>query len=436
MKYCTKCGAQLEDPRFCWKCGTVFETEEPKKMIPESRTDDDIPKTGNGPRVNMGGTQSGAAGNGPANYGPAASANGFGPKEEVPGGVMAACIIGAIIGVICAIAHVVGALGSLGSMATGISFGRFGMIFGGLVRFFLSGLAAAGFAGIAAISIIAITKWRKKAAGSIVVCEELLCGVSFIAVLLNAVIKIATVQHSFRNDGASGMLVAEVLGLILVAALIFALLSRVDGFRLSSGKGFSAAVQDSFQMVSSLAGADKGVKKEGAKNTSYASAGAGTAPVHSTVHAAAAGGAAVTPPVLEGAFTPLKTDYSIIFIMAMNIVTCGIYSYFLIHRLGKEINLSCAGDGKETPGIGKFILYGIVTCGFYCMWWMYSYCNRLAENAPRYGLNFPENGTTWLVWNLYGYATCGFGYIYALYLILKNTMEINKAYNRTFGGMA
>ena len=55
--------------------------------------------------------------------------------------------------------------------------------------------------------------------------------------------------------------------------------------------------------------------------------------------------------------------------------------------------------------------------------------NRLAANAPRYGLSFQENGTSILLWSLVGYITCGIGGLVAMYLIIKNTNALATAYN-------
>lgn len=75
------------------------------------------------------------------------------------------------------------------------------------------------------------------------------------------------------------------------------------------------------------------------------------------------------------------------------------------------------------------MLLSIVTCGFYGFYWYYSLGNRLAENAPRYGMNFQENGTTVLLWYLVGAFACGIGPFVAMYIIIKNTNALCGAYN-------
>lgn len=84
----------------------------------------------------------------------------------------------------------------------------------------------------------------------------------------------------------------------------------------------------------------------------------------------------------------------------LSICTCGIYSWYFIYTMAQDSNAMCQEDGKKTPGLLAFILLTIITCGFYGIYWEYSLANRLAGNAPRYGMNFQENGTTVLLWHL------------------------------------
>ena len=125
----------------------------------------------------------------------------------------------------------------------------------------------------------------------------------------------------------------------------------------------------------------------------------------------------------------LKTDRSLVVFILLNIVTCGIYSLFFIYALARDINVACAGDGRNTAGLIKLILLSFITCGIYDWIWYYSLGNRLASNAPRYGMNFQENGTTILLWRLVGMLLCGIGPLIAMNIIIKNTNMLCGAYN-------
>ena len=119
----------------------------------------------------------------------------------------------------------------------------------------------------------------------------------------------------------------------------------------------------------------------------------------------------------------------------LTFITCGIYSYYFIYSVARDVNVACEGDGKSTGGLLKFMILSIITCGIYGWIWQYSLGNRLAANAPRYGMNFQENGTTVLLWDLFGLFLCGIGPFIAMNIIIKNTNSICMAYNRSKGFM-
>lgn len=125
----------------------------------------------------------------------------------------------------------------------------------------------------------------------------------------------------------------------------------------------------------------------------------------------------------------VKEDRSIVMYILLSIVTCGIYSYWFLYTMAQDANVVCAGDGKSTPGLVQFILLSFVTCGIYGWFWYYSLGNRLAENAPRYGLTFTENGTTVLMWLIVGALLCGIGPFIAMNILITNMNRLAHAYN-------
>ena len=132
-----------------------------------------------------------------------------------------------------------------------------------------------------------------------------------------------------------------------------------------------------------------------------------------------------------GVYTgPLKTDRSLVLYILLGFLTCGIYQLYVFYTIMRDINVACDGDGKHTPGLLEFILFGILTCGIYDFYWFYSVGNRLADNAPRYGLHFQENGTTLLLWMLIGSLLCFIGSYVGVYFLLNNVNAICSAYNQ------
>lgn len=135
-------------------------------------------------------------------------------------------------------------------------------------------------------------------------------------------------------------------------------------------------------------------------------------------------------------YAPIKTDRGVIGWLLLSIVTCGIYSYYFLYCLARDINVMCQDDGDSTPGLAAFILLSFVTCGFYGLYWYYKIGNRLQANAPRYGLMFQENGTTVLMWQIVGALLCSLGPIFAMNIIIKNTNAMATAYNARLGARA
>ena len=143
------------------------------------------------------------------------------------------------------------------------------------------------------------------------------------------------------------------------------------------------------------------------------------------------------PPYSGGGYgpgnIPVKTDRSLLMYILLSFITCGIYSWYFIYSMAKDVNIMCKEDGERTGGLLAFILLSIITCGIYALYWEFCLANRLAANAPRYGLNFQENGTTVLLWYLVGLLLCGIGPWVAIYILIKNSNALGRAYNRSIG---
>ena len=130
---------------------------------------------------------------------------------------------------------------------------------------------------------------------------------------------------------------------------------------------------------------------------------------------------------------PLETNRGLLVYILLSIVTLGIYSWFFTYSIARDVNTACDGDGQSTSGLVKFILLSLITCGIYPIIWEYSLGNRLAENSKRYGMNFQENGTTILLWHVFGMLICGIGPFIAMNILIKNTNRICDAYNKVNG---
>ena len=131
--------------------------------------------------------------------------------------------------------------------------------------------------------------------------------------------------------------------------------------------------------------------------------------------------------------TRLKEDRGLISTVLLSIITCGIYGYYFVYKLAQDVNIACADDGEKTPGLAAYILLSIITCGIYSWYWEYKLGNRLNDNAYNYGFHMQENGTTILLWNIFGALICYIGPFIALNIIIKNTNLICHHYNQKHG---
>ena len=131
----------------------------------------------------------------------------------------------------------------------------------------------------------------------------------------------------------------------------------------------------------------------------------------------------------------LKDDRGLASYIVLSIITCGIYGYYFIYKMAHDVNVACDGDGENTSGLVAFILLSMITCGIYACYWYYKLGNRLANNAGRYGLSIQENGTTVLMWCIFGTLICGIGPFIGMHILIKNSNMICNAYNRTHGLM-
>ena len=125
----------------------------------------------------------------------------------------------------------------------------------------------------------------------------------------------------------------------------------------------------------------------------------------------------------------LKENRSLLLYILLNIVTCGLYSFYFVHTVSKDVNIACAGDGENTAGLLKYTILSVLTCGIYSIYWDYALANRTAANGHRYGYHIQENGSTVLLWMLLGWWICGLGYFVARNITIKNVNSVCRGYN-------
>ena len=129
----------------------------------------------------------------------------------------------------------------------------------------------------------------------------------------------------------------------------------------------------------------------------------------------------------------LPTNRNVVTVVLLSIITCGIYAYYNLYAIARDVNIACADDDENTPGLVVYLLLSFVTCGFYYLYWLYKLGNRLAKNAASYGITIEEDGSHILLWKVLGILICCVGSFYGDYILLKNTNAICEAYNQRNG---
>ncbi|MBQ3088267.1 MAG: DUF4234 domain-containing protein [Clostridia bacterium] len=130
--------------------------------------------------------------------------------------------------------------------------------------------------------------------------------------------------------------------------------------------------------------------------------------------------------------TPVKTDYSLGLFILLSIVTFGIYGYYIVYKLAKDVNQMCAEDGDKIGGLVAYILLSLVTCGIYNIFWLYKIQNRMFAAAPRYRVMVLENGGTVLLWYILGLLLCFVCQYIGYNIVFKTANKLGMAYNAMY----
>ncbi len=101
--------------------------------------------------------------------------------------------------------------------------------------------------------------------------------------------------------------------------------------------------------------------------------------------------------------------------IVFSIITCGIYALYWFVQLNNEIiELS----GEEGTSGGKVLLFTIITCGIYSLFWAYKIGEKVAAVRQKRGEEASNPGVLYLVLSLIGLSIISFAMIQS---------EINKS---------
>ena len=334
----------------------------------------------------------------------------------------------------------------------GSAFGIFGCIadegFLGLLYGVINfGINILKMCGLVISALVMYLVWKKWDDNKV---EPLMVGTVAGGALILITIVLRLIFSSFFNfvfgyhyanlwSGAFLSIVFSVAMMVITYTLVSE--KQLDAFSGLKNGNFADGIKKDFKDVSEMAVQAKNEYQAGRVKTRYQAAGTAQNGMNQAQGAGAAQTDAygrTTQPYNGNAYVPthLDTDRSIVAYILLGLITCSIYSLYMLHCIIKDVNVTCRGDGKETKGILEYIVFGILTCGIYDYIWLYKFGNRIQENAPRYGMQFQEGGTTILLWFVFGSLLCGIGPWVGMYYIIRNTNALNAAYNNMMAQQA
>lgn len=429
---CWKCGQECADgAKFCPDCGADLSAA---PQAPAAPVPPEAPVPPAPPQAPVPPTPPAA---------PAAPAGTGGDASLVLKIFAGVC---AAVYAVLAVMQVPGLFRSIGAIFTNL-FGRGNLaanLLLGLVTLLgavVNVLVIAGYVWMAAVMVLLILKRNEENADGLLALAiggaAAVVVVQLARLLVNLLFGIV-LQVVYRGHGVVilgnqlgahiGSILLHLLGSAVAAGGAYLIIRFVMGETPLAGKDFNTLMEEAKEVIRQLTSkAGQAVQQEAAQAASPAP-GATPAPSATPAPGAAPVQSAAPAGAVRGAYH-LKTNRGLLMYILLNIITCGIYSYFFIHGLARDVNTVCEGDGQRTGGLLKYLLLNFITCGIYSWIWHYGLANRLAANAPRYGLSLQENGTTVLLWMLVGALLCGIGPFVALHIICRNTNTLCNAYN-------
>ena len=91
-----------------------------------------------------------------------------------------------------------------------------------------------------------------------------------------------------------------------------------------------------------------------------------------------------------------------------SILTCGIYGMYWFVKMTDEVNL-LSGEQEMSGGIA--LLLTIVTCGIYSLFWNYQMGKRILKAQDRVGVTGSDNSILYLILSILGFQIVSYAII-------------------------
>lgn len=121
----------------------------------------------------------------------------------------------------------------------------------------------------------------------------------------------------------------------------------------------------------------------------------------------------------------VKQDRSLLLYVLLSFVTFSVYHFYFMDLWAKEVNILCEKDGKHTVGVGKMILFSILTFGVYKYVWIAEIVDRIRDNAAEYDVEVRQDSETFFIWMI---LVPILGYLAAMHRAIRDTNRLAEAY--------
>lgn len=100
----------------------------------------------------------------------------------------------------------------------------------------------------------------------------------------------------------------------------------------------------------------------------------------------------------------LKSDWNMVILLLLSLVTCGIYSYYFYYQISEDINtIASKYDGKKIMnGLIAILILSPLTCGIYSFVWMHQISEKIGNELMRRGINYDFGAKDFWLWNVLG----------------------------------
>lgn len=124
----------------------------------------------------------------------------------------------------------------------------------------------------------------------------------------------------------------------------------------------------------------------------------------------------------------VKRNRSFLLYVLLSLATFSVYHFYFMDSWAKDVNVLCEKDGKHTVGVGKMMLFSILTFGVYKYVWLAEIVDRICDNAAEYDVEVRQDSDSFFQWMI---LVPVLGYFVAIYRAMRDTNRLAEAYERS-----